>query len=52
MRLGAICDVLPEKKEAADSHGVPFYADYTEMCDLRRRGRRRDHCAPTTCTRI
>jgi len=31
MRLGAICDVLPEKKEAADSHGVPFYADYTEM---------------------
>jgi UDP-N-acetyl-2-amino-2-deoxyglucuronate dehydrogenase len=31
MRLGAICDVLPEKKAAADSHGVPFYADYTEM---------------------
>ena len=23
MRLGAICDVLPEKKDSADSHGVP-----------------------------
>jgi predicted dehydrogenase len=31
VRLGAICDVLPEKREAADSYGVPFYADYTDM---------------------
>src|ERR671912_1714495 len=31
MRLAAICDVLPEKKEAADAYGVPFYADYTDM---------------------
>ena len=31
MRLGAICDILPEKKEAADSYGVPFYADYTDL---------------------
>jgi predicted dehydrogenase len=31
MRLAAICDVLPEKKEAADAYGVPFYADYAEM---------------------
>ena len=30
MRLAAICDV-PEKKEAADAYGVPFYADYAEM---------------------
>jgi predicted dehydrogenase len=31
MRLGAICDVLPEKQEAADANGVPFYTDYTDM---------------------
>jgi len=30
MRLAAICDVLPEKKEAADAYGVPFYVDYAE----------------------
>lgn len=31
MEIGAICDILPEKKEAADEYGVPFYADYREM---------------------
>lgn len=31
MEIGAICDILPEKKEAADGYGVPFYADYREM---------------------
>ena len=31
MRLGAICDILPEKKEVADQLGVPFFADYQEM---------------------
>lgn len=31
MRIGAICDVLPEKKEQADAFGVPFYTDYQEM---------------------
>ena len=31
MRIGAICDVLPEKKEQADTFGVPFYTDYQEM---------------------
>ena len=33
MRIGAICDILPEKKEEADAYGVPFYADYKEMID-------------------
>ena len=33
MRIGAICDILPEKKEQADAYGVPFYADYKEMID-------------------
>ena len=33
MELGAICDILPEKKEQADAYGVPFYADYKEMID-------------------
>lgn len=31
MRIGAICDILPEKKEQADAYGVPFYADYKQM---------------------
>ncbi|MHA2787651.1 Gfo/Idh/MocA family protein [Corynebacterium sp. S7] len=31
MEIGAICDILPEKKEKADEYGVPFYADYKEM---------------------
>ncbi len=31
MEIGAISDILPEKKEAADGYGVPFYADYKEM---------------------
>lgn len=31
MTIGAICDVLPEKKQQADQYGVPFYSDYKEM---------------------
>ncbi|WP_232548655.1 Gfo/Idh/MocA family protein [Propioniciclava soli] len=31
MTIGAICDILPEKKQAADDLGVPFFTDYTEM---------------------
>lgn len=31
MEIGAICDILPEKKAKADEYGVPFYADYKEM---------------------
>ena len=31
MRIGAICDILPEKKDQADAFGVPFYSDYQEM---------------------
>ena len=31
MEVGAICDILPEKKEQADAAGVPFYSDYQEM---------------------
>ncbi|ANE04755.1 Gfo/Idh/MocA family protein [Corynebacterium crudilactis] len=31
MEIGAICDILPEKKEAAESYGVPFYSDYKDM---------------------
>lgn len=31
MVIGAICDILPEKKAKADEYGVPFYADYKEM---------------------
>jgi len=33
MRIGAIGDILPEKKERADSYGVPFFADYRELID-------------------
>ncbi|WP_257158810.1 Gfo/Idh/MocA family protein [Corynebacterium cystitidis] len=31
MVIGAISDILPEKKEQADKYGVPFYEDYKEM---------------------
>lgn len=31
MEIGAICDILPEKKEKADEYGVPFYSDYKEL---------------------
>lgn len=31
MKIGAICDILPEKKAQADAYGVPFYADYKQM---------------------
>ena len=31
MEIGAICDILPEKKAAAEVYGVPFYEDYQEM---------------------
>ncbi|BAU96893.1 putative dehydrogenase [Corynebacterium suranareeae] len=31
MEIGAICDILPEKKEQAGEYGVPFYADYKEL---------------------
>lgn len=31
MEIGAICDILPEKKEQADEYGVPFYSDYKEL---------------------
>ncbi|MGP6174378.1 Gfo/Idh/MocA family protein [Corynebacterium sp. A21] len=31
MEIGAISDILPEKKEAADEYGVSFYEDYKEM---------------------
>lgn len=31
MKIGAICDILPEKKERADELRVPFYSDYKEM---------------------
>lgn len=31
MMIGAVCDVLPEKKAAADEYGVPFFTDYREM---------------------
>ena len=31
MEIGAICDILPEKKEDADKYGVPFFEDYKEM---------------------
>ncbi len=27
VEVGAICDVLPEKKATADALGVPFYDD-------------------------
>lgn len=33
MRIGAICDILPEKKEQADAFGVPFFTDYKAMID-------------------
>lgn len=29
--IGAICDILPEKKQYADMLGVPFFEDYREM---------------------
>lgn len=31
--VGAICDILPEKKQYADMLGVPFYEDYREMIE-------------------
>lgn len=31
MEIGAICDILPEKKKKADEYGVPFYSDYKEL---------------------
>ena len=31
MEIGAICDILTEKKEDADKYGVPFFEDYKEM---------------------
>ena len=31
MEIGAICDILPEKKEDADKYRVPFFEDYKEM---------------------
>ena len=31
MQIGAICDILPEKKAQADALGVPFFTDYKEM---------------------
>lgn len=31
MVVGAICDILPEKKQRADELGVPFYTDYKEL---------------------
>lgn len=33
VEVGAICDVLPEKKVTADALGVPFYDDYRQMID-------------------
>lgn len=33
VEVGAICDVLPEKKATADALGVPFYDDYRQMID-------------------
>jgi len=33
MEIGAICDVLPEKKAKADEFGVPFFSDYIEMLE-------------------
>lgn len=33
MEIGAICDILPEKKEAADAYGVPFFTDYIDMLE-------------------
>ncbi len=31
MEIGAICDILPEKKADADKYGVLFFEDYKEM---------------------
>lgn len=31
LSIGAVCDILPEKKEAADALDAPFYTDYREM---------------------
>lgn len=31
MVIGAICDILPEKKHKADELGVPFYSDYKQL---------------------
>ena len=33
MEIGAICDILPEKKARADELGVPFFADHIEMME-------------------
>ncbi len=33
-KLTAVCDIIPERaKEAGESQGVPYYADYEEMLD-------------------
>lgn len=31
MVIGAICDILPEKKDRADELNVPFYSDYKQL---------------------
>ncbi len=33
VEIGAICDILPEKKARADELGVPFFEDYIEMME-------------------
>lgn len=33
VEIGAICDILPEKKARADELGVPFYENYIEMLE-------------------
>ncbi|SEB35821.1 Predicted dehydrogenase [Paramicrobacterium humi] len=33
VEIGAICDILTEKKARADELGVPFYEDYVEMIE-------------------
>ena len=33
MEVGAICDILPEKKARADELGVPFYENYIDMLE-------------------
>ncbi|WP_166998034.1 Gfo/Idh/MocA family protein [Paramicrobacterium fandaimingii] len=33
MEIGAICDILPEKKDRANELGVPFYEDYIAMIE-------------------
>ncbi len=33
VEIGAICDILPEKKARADELGVPFYENYIDMLE-------------------